>query len=228
MTERHWIRELPFGLPPSFDFNVVRTKEDAGRLLLALPNHDRGVAAHAIRDQRDRVGNAVAYAALMEAWEHDDRVLVEAFDTMDVFAAALRAVAPPIKRKRPLRVWRGIAVRHAHPGPAAIGLSWTRSRDIACWFATLYQGRADLPGVRPFVFTTTLDASAIIAFHNGRKEQEVIVDPAVLDVEHELGGLGVDDGTGTCSIDLEADSAAPSDVLADWRSAAQRHAEVRS
>lgn len=221
MTEKHWSHGLPYGLPDNFDFDVVRTKDDVETLLFTLPNRDRGIAARAVWEQRKQVGNAVAYAALMEAWDHDDRVLVEAFETMDVFAAALRAVAPPLKRKRSLKVWRGVAVLKAHPGPAAIGLSWTRSRDVACWFATQHRGIGDVPGIRPFVFTATLDPAAIIAFHNARPEQEVLVDPAALDTEHEMGGLLVD-GMASCSIALEPDAVGPPDVLERWRIAGLR------
>jgi hypothetical protein len=37
----------------------------------------------------------------MDAWERDDRVLVDAFNTADDFVIALRNVALPIERKRP-------------------------------------------------------------------------------------------------------------------------------
>jgi hypothetical protein len=145
---KHWARDLPFGLPDDFNFDLICTKGDVLSMMAALSNADRGEAARKLYERRDRLGPALAYAALMDAWDHNDREQVEAFETLDAFAAALREVAPPIKRQRPLRVWRGIAVRDGHPGQAAIGLSWTRSRDIACWFATRYQRRADLPGIK--------------------------------------------------------------------------------
>ena len=86
-------------------------------------------------------------------------------------ASALREVAPPLKRERPLRVWRGILVHDTdhNPASAAIGLSWSTSFDIACWFATERAGMARLIKAReyrPLVFqlaasrSTTAGASA--------------------------------------------------------------------
>ena len=209
---------MSFGLPSNFNFDVIRTKSDVQRLLGTLPNRDRGVAARRLYERRDHIGPALAYFALMRAWEYDDGVLVEAFETLDAFAAALCPVAPPIKRKRPLRVWRCIAVRDAHPGHAAIGLSWTRSRDIACWFATTYRNRAKRPGARPFVFTVQLLPSDILAFHDGRKEQEALVDLAALE-----GADIMVDGTTILTHDLTADGTPPAVALADWRAVGERY-----
>lgn len=227
---KHWSDDLPFGLPADFNFDVIHTKADVQRLLWTLPNRDRGVAARRLYERRDHIGPALAYAAFMTAWGHDDRELFEAFETPEAFAAALREVAPPVKRKRSLRVWRGIAVRDAHPGVAAIGLSWTRSREIACWFATRYQRRADLPGIRPFVFTTELEPWEIIAFNNSRGEQEVLVDLAALATLEQAEMITVDDTTITTIFlkdltadDLTADSTPPADALADWRAAGERY-----
>jgi hypothetical protein len=133
---------------------------------------------------------------------------VEAFGTADDFADALCKVAPPIKRQRRIRVWRGVKVRDASPADAAIGLSWTRNRDIACWFAT----RREVTGVRAFVFETVLEPEQIIVFYNGRREQEVIVNLA----RFELGDVWVE-GTNLYAIELDVDDAPPGTALADWR-----------
>jgi hypothetical protein len=181
-----------------------------------LPNADRGVAAREIWERRDRLGHRLAYTALMEVWDHDDRELVEAFETPDELAAALREVAPPLKRKRPLKVWRGIIVQQADPAKAAIGLSWTTSCDIACWFATRY----DKPNRRPFVFKLAATPEDIIALHNERREQEVLLEPVALDqLTHEI----VVEGTGITLDELEPDSRAPEEALARWRAAGQRY-----
>lgn len=97
-------------------------------------------------------------------------------------------------------------------------MSWTRSRDIACWFATTYRNRAKLPGVRPFVFTVQLLPSDILAFHDGRKEQEALVDLAALE-----GADIMVDGTTILTHDLTADSTPPATALADWRAAGERY-----
>jgi hypothetical protein len=56
---------LPFGLPPDFDFTAIRTPADALRLIGTLPNRDRGEAALGVWNVRATVGNKVAYRALM-------------------------------------------------------------------------------------------------------------------------------------------------------------------
>jgi hypothetical protein len=215
-----WLAGLPFGLPDDFDYSVIGSLGDVISLMAALPNSDRGEAARALYERREQIGPVLAFAALMEAWDHDDRHLVDAFETADQLVAALRVVAPPLRRKRPLRVWRGIVVKDAHPGAAAVGLSWTRSRDIACWFATTYGGRSDIPGTRPFVFDVALLPEEIVALHDGRDEQEVLVEPRLLELNE---APIVVDGTTITLADLAADSHAPAEVLASWRAAGERY-----
>jgi hypothetical protein len=221
MIMKSWARTLPFGLRDDFDYGVVRTKADVITLLSALPNADRGEAARALYERREHIGREVVYTALLEAWDHDDRYLIDAFGTVDAFVEALRAVTPPLRRKRPLRAWRGIVVRDAHPGEAAIGLSWTRSRDIACWFATRH---CNIGGVRPFVFQCVFFPHEIVALHDGRGEQEVLVDLAMLQWNEWI----TVDGTGIDRADLVSDSSPPADALADWRAAGQRYAMRKS
>lgn len=216
LKQESWARTLLFGLPDDFDFGVIRTKADVITLLSSLPNSDRGEAARALYERRGHLKRAVVFAALMESWDHDDRVTVDAFNTADAFVAALRAVAPSLRRTRPLRVWRGIVVRDTHPRAAAIGLSWTRSRDIACWFAT----RHDWPAGRPFVFQAALLPDEIVALHDCRGEQEVLVDPALLELNETPITI---DGTGIDLTDLAIDSAPPADALADWCAAGRRY-----
>jgi hypothetical protein len=220
---RDWARDLPFGLPDDFDYGVVRAVDDVARLLWTLPNRDRGKAARAIWERRERVGRAVAYAALIRAWEHDDRELVNAFETADQFVAALIEVAPPHRRRRPLTAWRGVAVHHAHPGLAAVGLSWTCSRDIACWFAMCFRNRSRLSDVRPFVFRTELDPIEVVALHDERGEQEVIVDVGRLEFNTSI----VVDGTSIELDELEPERCAPAEALASWRAAGERWEEQK-
>lgn len=56
---------------------------------------------------------------------------------------------------------------------AAKGLSWTRSRDVACWFAFRY-GRGE-----PIVVTASVDSSKVIFYDDDRYEQELILRQAV-------------------------------------------------
>ncbi len=214
--ERAMTKERPFGLSDDFDFDDIGTPAATRELLFSLPHCDLGRAARALYERRDRFGSALLYEALMLAWEHEERSKpIDAFATFDDFIAALREVAPPVMPKPPLRVWRGVAVRDL--ADSAIGLSWTCSRDVACWFATTYHEHARQPGIRCLVFTTVVEPSAIIAFNDARGEQEVLVDPAALD----LSGVMVD-GTSLCVKDLAADSMPPTEILADWLVAGQR------
>jgi hypothetical protein len=141
-------------------------------MLAELPNRDRGKAALGLYCNRILIRNAVAYAGMVHRWDHDDNETVHAFGSIEAFAAALRGVALPITRTKRLRASRGIIVDHADPAEAAVGLSWTRDRDLACWYATR-RGR----DAHPFVFETLIEPSDIVTFWNGRGEREIIADP---------------------------------------------------
>ena len=110
----------------------------------------------------------------------------------------------------------------AHPADAAIGLSWTRSLDIACWFALRFYVRGtDLGDYRPFVFSTMLQPHMIVTTHHGCYERELIVEPWML--AEEQNAIYVD-GTGLTLFDLAEDSRAPDATIAKWIRAADRYA----
>lgn len=44
-AERGWLNDLPAGLRPDFDYDVIHTVGDAVALVLSLPRDDRGAAA---------------------------------------------------------------------------------------------------------------------------------------------------------------------------------------
>jgi hypothetical protein len=114
-----------------------------------------------------------------------------------------------------MRCWRGIAVEKANPVDAAFGVSWTRNRDVACWFAFRFVDA--LPKLRPFVFRCDVDPDAITVLHNDRDEREVLVDPSML-----WGERIYIEGTDCHCGQLDPDSRAPDDPLAMWLEAAQR------
>jgi hypothetical protein len=71
--------------------------------------------------------------------------------------------------------------RDWNPAEAAIGLSWTLSFDVACWFA-IQRGVLgpiqERRGGRPFVFSLMATADEIITLHQGGTaptEYEVLV-----------------------------------------------------
>jgi hypothetical protein len=229
MTKRrrcNWLDDLPIGLPEGFDYGNIRTVYDAESLMFRLPNEDRGKAARGLYEHRDQIGHQVVYAGMMEAWGYDHAVTRQAFQTDDDFAAALRAVAPPVKLTEPVRAFRGIIVTEGDPAAPAIGLSWSRSPDIACWFALrvyLFAG-VDLGAYRPFVFFTVLQPHMIVTAYHGRGERELIVEPWML--AEDLEAIRVN-GTGFTLFDLDEDSRAPETVIAKWLRAADRHQRAK-
>lgn len=90
---------------------------------------------------------------------------------------------------RPLRgsqtVYRGTA--NVTPEQAAQGLSWTTSREIACWFAYRFSETT------PVVLTADVPVSEVIYWSDERSEREVILrspPPVRLDDQpHEWEGL---------------------------------------
>jgi hypothetical protein len=81
----------------------------------------------------------------------------------------LRAAGDPLPDPGPLLLYRGVA--GTGKARRLRGYSWTGSLDIACWFAT----RLDLPS--PAVFTASIQAEEVLAYHDGRSEQEFICRP---------------------------------------------------
>jgi hypothetical protein len=68
----------------------------------------------------------------------------------------------------PVTIFRGVSgigLRARAPG-----LSWTTSRDVACWYAHRYPF---LQGA-PLVLTAQVDGSELIYYENNRFEQEAI------------------------------------------------------
>jgi hypothetical protein len=209
-----WRKELSLGLPADFDYSVIRTAEDAGTLIGNLPNSDRGTAALGLYEQRHLIGKDIAFAGMMAAFDHDHAVMIKAFQTAEDLAYALRDVAPPLELSKPLRVWRGVQVQeHRYAYDAAFGLSWTRSRAIACWFATRFASR---PDDRCFVFRVDLRPETVLVLSNERKEREVIVDPAILH-EHIIQV----DGSNIIVEDLPY--RVPNDLANRWRLVGDRY-----
>jgi hypothetical protein len=178
-------------------------------------------------EQRDRFGRDRVYAFLMSIWTWEHHDLCEAFGSIDALARALREVAPPLALEQPLPIWRGVwVVSDEHPAECASGLSWTKSFDVACWFATA--APRFKPG-RPFVFELNATTEEIIAFHQGgtavtATEDEALLEPAKLDrLTHTITVAG----TNMTVADLRPDSRISNVVLSHWREAATRYHERR-
>jgi hypothetical protein len=81
--------------------------------------------------------------------------------------ARLREAGDPLPGPGPFTLYRGVAGRGA--GRRVRGLSWTASLDRARSFATR------LPLDDPAVFQVTVDESDVLAYVNGRQEEEFLV-----------------------------------------------------
>jgi hypothetical protein len=163
-----WHKNLPFGLPDDFDFACIRTEHDAMLLMAALPNRDRGEAALGLLKALGApLEKHVVYSGLLRAWDHDHREVLSAFGDPQAFANALRKVAQPSGRNKPVRAWRGVSSPHA-----AYGISWTTDRDVACWFAMRFRDHRR----SPLVFVADIPPALIIAEHDERAEREILVD----------------------------------------------------
>jgi hypothetical protein len=156
----------------------------------------------------------------MTAWDHDERDTINAFGSADQFIAALKDVAPPLtirSRSKRVSAWRGVIIDRADCLHSALGVSWTRSRNVACWFAMRYY----VPEIQPSLY---LDSRAIVATHNGRCEQELLVD-----VQQLLNHVITIDGYGSFEpSELHSGSEATRYVIAGWRRAANRYERWKS
>lgn len=228
-ASKPWLRELEGGLPFDFDYRAVRSAADAEAMMFELPACDRAKAAVELYYHRTLVGLPVAYVGIMLAWTHDSGGLLHAFGSAHQFIRALRAVAPStqLSMAKPIEIWRGALLNRSAAIRNSIGLSWTRSRDVACWFAWHEHVPALQPSLAPVVFRACLNRSAIVAQHNARAEQEVIIDltrqrPA--DCIIEVDGTNASGPDLRMSVtDLYADGEIFDRLGADWRRAAARH-----
>jgi hypothetical protein len=216
-----WLTGLLGGLPADFDYGLIRSADDARSLILTLPAHDRGMAAPALHYYRGLVGHNAAYRGITTAWDHDERDTIDAFGSPDQFINALRDVAPPLRwgiASNMVPAWRGIISDKADCLHSMLGLSWTRSRDVACWFATRHYVPELQPSLLPFVFHVDLERRAIAATH-GRYEQELLVD-----VQQLLDHVIAIDGCGSLEpTELHSGSEATRCLIGGWRCAVERY-----
>lgn len=224
-----WVSQLSGGLPQNFNFSVVKTAVDARKLILALPSCDRGKAAVGLYRRHRFLGAGAAYAGLMEAWDHDHRDVVEAFGSPEQLVTALKKVAPRLSANlsKQVNVWRGTIAGKEDPLWSSVGLSWTRSRSVACWFALRDYVPTLQPSLVPVVLHASVERSAILALHNARAEQETIIDIRALT---RSGADIALDGTGFVLsksrnrfVDFCPDNRAFAYVVADWRLASARY-----
>jgi hypothetical protein len=100
------------------------------------------------------------------------------FETWEsLFAEAMYPGAPRWPKKT-IRLWRGA------PESRARGMSWTRDRELAEWFARRFEAIRE-PG---FVWTAkagSKDILCVINDEDGRNESEYVLDPTELTITRE-------------------------------------------
>ena len=233
-NEKPWLRDLAGGLPNGFDYRVVTSMADAKALILQLPRCDRARAAAELYRNRDLVGGNVVYTGIMLAWDHDNREIVDAFGSTEQFVAALKDVAPPhpLEPSGSLEAWRGALVNKVAALSDFIGLSWTRSRNIACWFALREYVPVLQPSLVPVVLHAYLNRSVIVVQHNVRAEQELMVDVTRLPLTDSKINL---DGTNvsfrdfrTRVADLDPEGRVFDRLIVEWLGAASRYEHWKS
>ena len=208
-----WRYALPLGLPENFNFRNIRTVDDAFTFIVTLPNTQRGIAAKLLYEHRHVVSNRVAFRGLMEAWNHDHAWVLSAFGSGIAFAAALREVNPARKSGARLIAWRRVDNINA-----ALGLSWTTKRDVACFFAVRS------PKKTPFVFRCELHPDDIVARYNERYEHELIVDPLRIDFDRVTLDDGSKEGFETYACNIISHQDVSSAAISDWEVGAERYA----
>lgn len=73
--------------------------------------------------------------------------------------------------KGEITIWRGV-----NDPDDGRGISWTRDKDKAAWFAKRF-ARLNGKDKTPAVFEATVFPENVLACFDGRGEQEVVVDP---------------------------------------------------
>ena len=140
---------------------VVLSNEERGRFVVGL--FDEGVPADVLR------------AAVESAWNHDYTVLWEACGASISVVRELFRAAKFDKSRLPksLEIWRGgVIPPGGHWHDVAFGISWTRNRDAACWFAIHYWGtRFD---GEPVVLKRTIERRYVLAHITSRDENEIV------------------------------------------------------
>ena len=161
-------QSLPDYAKEYLDAGLQGDVDAAGSLIFAAPNEYRGhigVAAYF---------SGTPYAAYREilsrAWSHDHGSVAQAARVHRVsIRRMMRSGRFPHPFTGQVKVYRGTS--GIARWKAQQGLSWTTDPDVAAWFALQY-AHTDR---KPLVLSAICDASDIVFYDNGRREQEVVL-----------------------------------------------------
>ncbi len=141
--------------------------------MVVLPNRHRGLVA--VGRLHEGAPAEVLRAAVEMVWEKDYAELWKACGTSIPVVAKIFRAAEFDKDHLPksLDIWRGGVVP---PGgdwhDVAFGISWTRNRDTACWFAVCHWGNR-IKG-EPVVLKQPIERRYVLAHFTGRGEDEIV------------------------------------------------------
>ena len=117
-----------------------------------------------------------AYRELLRSvWNHDHTHLLHAVGgKRDLVRRMMKEGDFEHPHSGQIRIFRGYSGNAITR--ATRGLSWTTSRETACWFAR----RSATATRKPLVLTAAVDSSDIIFYDNERNEEEVVLRRAIV------------------------------------------------
>jgi hypothetical protein len=141
----------------------------AGRLVSTVPDFMRGHVVMACHFAR--IPPREFSEALGRAWSLSHQAVLDAVNNRRSLRAMFKYADCSIPDDLPpvLQVWRGFAGASLAKGKR--GLSWTLSRDVACFFAM----RWEFTRKHPLVITANVPRGAVLHFSDDRGEAEVIL-----------------------------------------------------
>ena len=159
------------------------TVDNVETAVSVLSNQDRGPFAVGL--YKANVPADVLRAAVEAVWVLDYIILWNACGArVSLFRKVLLAAKFDTSHlPKSLDIWRGGVIP---PGgdwlDVACGISWTRNRDAACWFAIHYWG-TKFKG-EPVVLKQTVERRYVLAHFTGRHEDEVIITTAAVQIQN--------------------------------------------
>lgn len=165
---KRWLSgALPEPAPQHLESGFSGDEDAAGKLVGTAPNRYRGYIA--VAAYHLGVPNPGYREIIRAVWCHDhSQMLSAASGRRNTVRRMIEAAEFSIPLCGPTRIYRGTSAL----GRRTVnrGISWTVSRDMACWFAF----RSGSNHFTPFVITALVDPSEIILWDNSRNEEEVI------------------------------------------------------
>lgn len=161
LTGMQWLEDLDGALAGRWE------PEDAGRLLY-VDDEYRGavVLLFYLAGARGEFYRSLLHSA----WGHNHREVMRAARTRGRLKSMFRCAkfSMPAELPDPVVIWRGTSLLPIRL--AAKGLSWTISREVACFFALRFAAKNG----HPLVLRAVVPRSEVLLYSNERSEEEVV------------------------------------------------------